>query len=299
MTESDTIICKPTRWFLFRALVMLLMFGVFAVLFFMDGTSGYRNKNEVYYLHRAFQTANTKFTERNQGGNLTPEAWKNYAASQTVDFPADHSVLPARLKLPMPWPEILHEYERMQSLNWNLLWREYTKKRGINESVPEEPYDTRKINEQWVVFWICSSLTLTIGFFLLRTIRRSIVADPLALTDQRGRRVPYTDMQFLDLRKWDTKGLAFVTYAGASGNGRIRIDGLTYGGFRKEDDEPAEKLMQRLRSCFSGEVMEYAVVGSSDDTSSSPPIPTTTDDSSPAASPAAAQNTAESGPQPG
>ncbi|MEI7956037.1 MAG: hypothetical protein WCJ66_12785 [Verrucomicrobiota bacterium] len=261
MTESDTIVCKPTRWFLLRAWVMLLMFGAFAVLFFMDGTSGYRNKNEVFYLHRTFQTANTKFTERNQGGALTPEAWKNFAASQTVDFEPDHP-LPARLTVPMAWPEILHDYGRMQSLNWNLLWREYTKARGINETVPEEPYDARKINEQWVVFWICAALAITISFFLLRTLRRSIVADAEALTDQRGRRVAYADMQFLDLRKWETKGLAFVAYAGESGSGRIRLDGLTYGGFRKEDGEPAERLMQRLRSRFSGEVMEYAVVDS-------------------------------------
>ena len=278
MTESDTIVCKPTRWFLFRALVMLLMFGVFAVLFFMDGTNGYRNKNEVYFLKKAFQAANTKFTERNQDGKLTPEAWKRYAAAQTVDFPADHSVLPARLTLPMPWPEVLQDYERMQT-QWNLLWREYTKTRGINETVPEEPYDARKIKEQWVVFWICSSLAITIAFFLLRTLRRTIIADTEAVTDQRGRRVPYTDMKFLDLRKWDTKGLAFVAYSGTSGNGRIRLDGLTYGGFRKEDGEPAEKLMQRLRSRFSGEVMEYAVVGSSDAPTSPPPteIPTETE----------------------
>ena len=263
MTESDTIICKPTRWFLFRALVMLLMFGVFAVLFFMDGSSGYRNKNEVFYLKRAFQTANAKFTEMNQGGTLTPEAWKSYAAAQKVDFPADRSVLPSRLNLPMAWPDVLQDHARMQT-QWNLLWREYTKARGINETVPEEAYDSRKIKEQWVVFGICATLTLGIAFILLRTLRRSIIADAEAVTDQRGRRVPYADMKFLDLRKWDTKGLAFVAYAGPAGNGRLRLDGLTYGGFRKEDGEPAEKLMQRLRSRFSGEVMEYAVVGSSD-----------------------------------
>ncbi|KAB2640212.1 MAG: hypothetical protein DVB25_04285 [Verrucomicrobia bacterium] len=262
MTEPNTIVCKPTRWFLFRAFVMVLMFGVFAVLFYIDGSSGYRSKNEVFYLKRAFQTANQKFTDKNHGGALTPEAWKRYAAAQTVDFPADRSVLPTRLSVPMPWPEVLQDYERMQT-QWNLLWREYTKTRGINEAVPEEAYDARKIKEQWVVFSICATLTLSIGYILLRTMRRCIVADAEAITDQRGRRIPYADMKFLDLRKWDTKGLAFVAYAGSSGNGRIRLDGLTYGGFSKEEGEPAEKLMERLCSNFTGEVMEYAVVGSS------------------------------------
>ncbi len=259
MTDTETIVCKPTRWFLFRASVMMLMFGVFAVMFFIDGSSGYCKKNEVYYLKKAFEKAGVEFSKMNQGGSLTPEAWKQHAAAQPVDFPADRSVLPSHLNLPMAWPEVLQDYGRMQT-QWNLLWREYTKTRGINETVPEEPYDARKIKEQWVVFWICSSLTLAITFVLLRTLRRSIVADAESITDQRGRRVPYSDMKFLDLRKWDGKGLAFVAYSGASGAGRIRLDGLTYGGFNKEDGEPAEKLMQRLRSNFSGEVIEYATV---------------------------------------
>ncbi len=81
---------------------------------------------------------------------------------------------------------------------------------------------------------------------------------------QQGKRVPFTDFKTLDLRKWDTKGLAFIDYDGASGKGRIRIDGLTYGGFKKENDEPAERLMQRIRSRFSGEIIEYAPVADPD-----------------------------------
>ena len=80
------------------------------------------------------------------------------------------------------------------------------------------------------------------------------------VTDPEGKRIPFTDFKTLDLRKWDTKGLAFIDYDGPSGKGRIRIDGLTYGGFKKENDEPAERLMRRIRSRFSGEIIEYAPV---------------------------------------
>ena len=48
------------------------------------------------------------------------------------------------------------------------------------------------------------------------------------------------------------------TTTAPSGKGRIRIDGLTYGGFKKENDEPAERLMRLIRSRFSGEIIEYA-----------------------------------------
>lgn len=123
MNDSETIVCKPTPWFLFRALVMTVMFGVFAVLFYLDGSTGYRKKNEVFYLHRAFQQANDQFAKMDAEGTLTPEAWQRHAAKQTVEFPDDRSLLPASLQLPMPWPEVLHDYKRMKPLQWPLLWR--------------------------------------------------------------------------------------------------------------------------------------------------------------------------------
>lgn len=261
MSSPETIVCKPTPWFLLRAVVMLLMFGVFSVLFYIDGSTGYRKKNETYYLHRTFQSANDEFSRMNSDGSLTPEAWKVHAAQQNVAFPEDRSVLPADLKQPMPWPAILHDHERMKPLQWNILWREYSKEQGLNAKPPEEPYTAQKIKEQWVVLSICSVLTLIAAFFLVRTVRRSISVDGEAVTTQQGKRIPFADLKKLDLRKWDTKGLAFIDFDGAAGKGRIRIDGLTYGGFKKENDEPAERLMRQIRSRFSGEILEYAAAG--------------------------------------
>lgn len=262
MNDVEKIVCKPTRWFLIRAVVMLSMFGVFAVLFYMDGSTGYRGKNEVFYLHEAFKAANDSFSKLNQDGKLTAAAWREYAERQTVALPADVSVLPRGMKIPQPWPEILHDYDRMKPLQWNTLWREYTKLRGLNEAAPEEPYDGRKIKEQWVVFWISLTLAAGAAAILIRTMRRTISADAEGITDQAGRRVLYGDLKVLDLRKWDTKGLGFIDFEGAAGKGRLRIDGLTYGGFKAEDGEPAEQLMKFVRARFSGEIIEYAPVAS-------------------------------------
>jgi hypothetical protein len=259
-SSPDSIVCKPTPWFIFRAVVMLAMFGTFAVLFYIDGSTGYRHKNEVFFLHRAFEQASKEFSKLDSEGSLTPGEWKSHAASRTVDFPEDRSILPAAIKLPMPWPETLHDYDRMKPLQWKQLWLEYSKSRGFNADPPEQPYDARKIAEQWVVFWFCLALSSGALFILLRTLRRSISVDGEAITNQQGRRVPYADLKMLDLRKWETKGLAFIDYNGPSGKGRIRIDGLTYGGFKKEQGEPAERLMRHIRARFSGEVLEYAPV---------------------------------------
>jgi hypothetical protein len=174
-----------------------------------------------------------------------------------VRLPDDRSLLPATLKLPLPWPEILHDYQRMKPLQWNLLWREYSKQQGLDASPKEQPYDARTIKEQWAFCWVCLALASAAGFILLRTLGRSISADEVAITTQRGRRIPFTDLKTLDLRKWETKGLAFLDYDGTAGQGRLRIDGLTYGGFKQENDEPAERLMRLIRSRFSGEIIEY------------------------------------------
>lgn len=256
MPENQSVTCKPTPWFLFRACLMLAMFSVFAVLFYKDGSSGYRKKNEVFYLHQTFQQAQREFSEMQGKGGLDPESWKSYAQSRTVAFPDDASILPVGTQLPAKWPEILTDYERMKPLQWNLLWREYTKQRGLDSTPPEHPFDAGKIREQWIVFWICLALALTSLFFLLRTLSRKIVADADGITSQTGKRVPYSAMKRLDLRKWDTKGLAFIDHD----SGRLRIDGLTYGGFKKENGEPAERLMDLVRKNFSGEILEYAPV---------------------------------------
>lgn len=267
MSETQKLECKPTRWFIFRAAVMLLMFGVFAVLFYKDGSTGYRKKNEAFYLHKAFEAASHEFSELSKMGDLSPESWRGHAAKRTVPLPDDRSVLPADMPVPHPWPEILHDFQKMKDTQWNLLWREYTGTRGMDEDVPEEPYTERKIREQWIVFWISLALALAAGFFLIRTLGRKISADDEAVTDQRGRRVPYADLRVLDLRKWETKGLAFVDFDGPSGKGRLRIDGLTYGGFKTEEGQPAEELMKRIRSRFSGEIIEFTAAPEASDDS--------------------------------
>jgi hypothetical protein len=262
MSSPESILLKPTPWFLLRAAVMVLMFGTFSVLFYIDGSTGYRKKNENFYLHKAFQTANGEFVKMRASGSLTAEQWKKFAEKQSVAVPEDRSVMPATTPLPLPWPAILHDFERMKPEQWNILWREYTKGLGLDASPPEEPYTASQIRDQWIVFWICLALTFIALFFLFRTVRRSISVDGESVTTQTGKRVPFGDLKTLDLRKWETKGLAFIDYDGASGKGRIRIDGLTYGGFKKENDEPAERLMRQIRSRFSGEIIEYSTISS-------------------------------------
>lgn len=243
---------------------MMAMFGVFTVWFFYDASIGYRAKNEVFFMEKAFHRAVADFNRLNASGDLTPEEWSAHAQAQHVEFP-DEDVLPTSLILPVAWPEILQDYEKVRPLQAHLIWLEFTRDKGWDAKVAEQHYTPRKIHEQWVVFWICLVLTLVTIFFLVRTLRRSMSVDEEAVTDSAGKRVAYEDLTLLDLRKWDTKGIAFAEYQSPSGSGRLRLDGLTYGGFRDEDNQPAERLMEALRSRFTGEILEYAEIAANEE----------------------------------
>lgn len=240
---------------------MLCMFMVFTVWFYYDAEFGYRGKNEAFFTERAFHQAVADFSRLDARGELTADSWRAHASTQRVAFPDEEGILPRTLELPLGWPEILHDYEKVRTLNPALLWREYTALRGMNIDLPEDYYSARKIFEQWVVFWICLLLTFGTSCFFVRTMRRSICVDEVGIKGASGRHVAFEDLTLLDMRKWDTKGIAYLEYDSATGSGRMRLDGLTYGGFRSEEDQPAERMMEKLRANFSGEVLEYTTVG--------------------------------------
>lgn len=260
MNPSDRFVCKPTSWLPIRATAIFLLFGTFAWLFYHDGSVGYRRKNAAFCLHQAFKAAAEEFAQQNRTDTLTAGEWKKYASRQTVKLPDDASTLPPELPRPLPWPAILQDFERMKKLQPTLLWTEFTAswqpwKMAVEP--PEHYFDARKIREQWIVGGICAVLSLGALFVLVRTLKRSIAVDGEAIYTQSGRRVPFGELIRLDLRKWDTKGIALAYFKGASGSGRIRIDGLIYGGFGKEQGEPAEELLRRIKARFSGELVAY------------------------------------------
>lgn len=257
---SERIVCKPTPWFLLRAAAMLLMFGIFAALFYMDGRWGYREKNLSYHIKEAVERAVAEFGDAK--GRMSPDEWREYAGEQRVFVgETDMSTLPEGTDEDLRWPALLGGYEAMESgmSNWqSLLFDRYRDEAGLKKSPPEQPYSAKKIFEQWVVFWICLVLFLATLFILLRTLSRKIVLDGSTLEPAAGPPLELSELKRLDLRRWQGKGLAFAwADDGKGGERKIRIDGLTYGGFRAEDNQPAERLMQGIRAGFSGELIDY------------------------------------------
>lgn len=234
------------------------MFTFLAGWFFKDASVGYRQENEVYVMHRAFAEAAQIYQKRQQEGLLTDVEWKEYASQKHVDVGDDPGLLPASLPQPLLWPEELRNSSNL-ARGQAAVWESYTAKRQWNRKPPEKWHDAASIREQWVVAYTLSVLACGSLFILVRTSRRRLCIEGDTIITQDGRRVLMADLTRLDLRKWSTKGLAFAYYP-LRGNkeGKIRIDGLTYGGFLKDQGEPAEQFMHILRDHFTGELIEYA-----------------------------------------
>jgi hypothetical protein len=237
---------------------MLAMFLFLGGWFFKDASTGYRQENQIYFLNRTFAQAASIHQKQQQEGMLTEESWKTFASQQTVDFGDDPKIIPATVSSPMPWPEELHD-SKLLAKGQVEAWDAYTARMKWDRKAPEKLHEAGSIREQWYFAYALCALALYALFILLRTIRRSITIDDEKIITQEGRTVRLSELTRLDLRKWGTKGLAFAYYPQSNGKeGRIRIDGLTYGGFQKEQGEPAEALMVQLRAHFTGEIIEYA-----------------------------------------
>lgn len=262
--SQNTLVCKPTKWFLWRVLAMLAMFSIFTVLFLQDGIWGYREKNLQYFVHHnTFELAGKKFQEMQNGESNTEVDWKRFASNEVCQFPEGaEAILPKGTDLKMAWPAILIEgYDLMKDKGGqngaNDLWNNYTSEKGWNAETAEHPMDAGKIRDQFIAAGVTLALIAGCLFLLIRTMRRTIKADDEALYTQDGRKILYSEMTRIDKRKWDTKGLALVYYQAGGEEKKAKIDGMVYGQFKEEDGAPAEKLFSRVMENFKGEVLEY------------------------------------------
>jgi len=263
---EEKIICKPTPWFLWRAIAMMAMFFGFAGWFLYDGMVGYPKKNQIYYLHQNFEKAGEVFKEKLEAGGLTEASWKEYIAGQSVEYPEEaKKILPKDTDYEQALPEELGNYQLLKDENAETVWLRYTGARGMNSEVDPKPHDADSMKTQFILTGVTAALGLLAVFFLTRTLGRKMVADGEAFYPASGGKIPYTTMRQLDKRRWENKGLALVVFEEGGEHKKARVDGLTYGGFKEEEGAPAERLFEKIVSHFKGEIIEYVDVDDDDE----------------------------------
>lgn len=258
---ETSIICKPTADTFLRFGVVLAAFFGFGLYFFYDGSVGYREANEVFCSYHAFAALGGKVDATAEDDWRADRAAQPLIeAKQTADGLV--AVLPDGHELPLPrvceaaqsCPPEAADYAAMKR-GWMECWQAYSARRHFPIKPGEHGYDAGAIREQWIAGGVCMLISAALAYLMLRTRCRVMALEGDWVT-AAGQRFRVGDISRLDLRQWGTgfKGVAYATVNGR----RIRMDGMTYGGFSKERDEPAERLMQALLAQYKGELIEYA-----------------------------------------
>ncbi|MDB4265445.1 hypothetical protein N9891_01705 [bacterium] len=262
MSSSSEIICRPTKWFIWRALLMVVMFGGFAGYFLYDWKIGYPKKNYIVANYAAFNEAGQAWTVDENRAN-----WKAFVAGQKIPFQDEEGIYPPGTDLEEKWPAIL----ATMSGNGNdeELWKEYSGEKGWPQVVdPQEDFmPAYKIGHQLIASAVCFLLTAVALFFLIRTKGRVMKADEKGYYPPGGDLIPYGDIKVLDKRKWESKGLATLTYSSDGEEKKAKIDGMVYGQFKEEEGAPAEALFQLVLSNFEGELIELVIEDDDDEES--------------------------------
>lgn len=258
MADFD-IICKPTADTFVRFGIVLAAFFGFGLYFFYDGAVGYRTENEVFVSYHTFaelgQDAETlsaaRWTERTQKPLFectVPDDESGVCAVMgDQQYPVNTS---DRLYV---FPEEALDQTQMAK-SWSDCWAAYTKRMHFPIKPGEHGHDLSAIREQWFAGGACMVISLIIVYLMVRTKKRVMALHGDEVT-AAGRSFKVADITRLDLRQWGTgfKGVAYATVNGR----KVRMDGMTYGGFAQEKGEPAERFMQGILAQYKGEILEY------------------------------------------
>ncbi|MBR2145540.1 MAG: hypothetical protein IJ956_08370, partial [Akkermansia sp.] len=161
--------------------------------------------------------------------------------------------LPSDCAAAQSTPAEAADYAAMRQ-GWANCWTAYTARMKFPVTPAEHAFDTGAILEQWIAGAACMAISAVILFFILRTSRRTRSIDGDTIT-AAGQQFTVGDITRLDLRQWG-KGYKGVAYATVKGR-KIRLDGMTYGGFDPAAGQPAETFMQALLARYQGEILEY------------------------------------------
>jgi hypothetical protein len=233
---------------------MLVMFGGFGAYFLYDWKIGYPQKNYVIANYTAFNKAGEAWTV--DANRASPEVWNAFVEKQTINFDEDRSIYPSNTDFGEKWPEILKQMEK--KYRSDDLWADYSGEKGWPQKVnlEDDPKTAGQIREQLVAACVCFLLTTIALFFLIRTKGRFMKVDDEGYYPPGGSLISFAAMKSLDMRKWETKGLATLIYEADGKFNKAKIDGMVYGQFKEEEGAPADALFQRILENFEGELIE-------------------------------------------
>lgn len=215
---QGTIICTVTPWYHKRMGRMGLLLAFFALWFFKDGKWTWPEERRQAEVLTDFRRLRDDYDKAKTEGRL--EAWT--AEAKTKGYPLNEEGM------------LIKTAAYAAQHDW-----------------PEDPkLRTPQEIEQQFYYAAGAGIAalLVLGFWMLNRGRKLIGEADHFITPE-GVRVAFSEVFRVDKRKWDNKGLAYVSYKTASGGEKTAvIDDLKFEG--------AEHVLARVVSHFSGELIE-------------------------------------------
>lgn len=259
MANND-IICRPTLDTFVRFSIVLAAFFGFGMYFFYDGAVGYRKANEVYFSYQAFarlgDMATAAYNENDWevDRRSTPLIETQQENGIPVAVIENHFYpLLKNCEAARTCPPETYNFKAMAK-SWNDCWLTYTARMKYPSQPADHPYDEAAIREQWYAGGVCMAISAILLFLMIRTARRVMALRGDTVT-AAGQTFSIDNITRLDLRQWG-KGFKGIAYATVNGR-KVRLDGMTYGGFDPKKGEPADVFMKALLARYQGEVLEY------------------------------------------
>lgn len=230
---QEIIVCRVTRWYYRRMGLLTAMFIGMGLYFFYDGKWGYPKKNQI----------------------AEKKDWFEKEIVGTGETPAEGSYEAAKAKGP---DSITQWMAEARAQKWVISpqmqeprWDDYAAPHGW-PSTPKK-YSTEEIEQQ---FWwgaVVIAAGIFTGILILTNRKKTFTGYPEHMLMPDGREVRYDQVFKIDKRKWDNKGLAYAYYKSTENNASKKavIDDLKFGG--------ADKILTRLLSNFSGELIEKII----------------------------------------
>ncbi|HEY1081876.1 MAG TPA: hypothetical protein VGE29_06430 [Prosthecobacter sp.] len=219
-TASGPIVCHVTSWY-FRRMAMMSGILVFMGLYFLyDGRYGYPEDNRIAEKKKWFEEVHLKsYDEAKQAGKL--EEWGQKA--KTEGLPVGKGDEPPR-------------------------WVSYAAVNGWPES--PKKWSPEAIEQQFWWGGVTLAIGLAVGVVMLVNRNKKLQAESDHWITPEGQTIYFHQVFRVDRRKWDNKGLAYVSYReGPEAKEKTAVlDDLKFAG--------AVRVLERLQANFKGELIE-------------------------------------------
>lgn len=221
--DSDTVIeCPLFPWYSrlnHRYLGLGTMFVVLALWFSYDGAITWPNQNKQAEAFKSYKQVIESYQAAKAAG--TEVSWIADAKQRGIEF---------------------------DSKGEPLSWAAFAARKGW----PERPkaHTQAEIDQQFYLAGFLGVLLIIMAVRLFLERNTKLIGHANHLLLPSGERIDYADVFRIDQRKWDDKGLAYLTYHSGDRTKKAVLDDLKYNG--------AAQVLDRLLANFHGELIQKA-----------------------------------------